>query len=716
MVLSDSSVQEAPPQQPYVPFGPLAGGSPVEVAAPTVSTPQLPVPLGPLQGAGIQQTPLPLSVPDVLTVLPTEQHTKDMASIAADVKKISGTAPNFGHKLLATLAALNGQFGPAMSILEQQRLTKMGQSMYPIVAKINEMKVRGDYDGAAEALQQVAAGMGPQGQHFMPIIQKQLDDITARRDNLQHASALYQYANAKMTKDDPRQADVKAFGALVKSKVNIGPDAIKQFMHDIGLNIQNVDNQTLVTGQGSGITTGTPYPQVFDIKSVDPIARNTVSAELGITPETMMNIKNGVPVPDPENIGYNTATYRRDLEKKLSAMSGFVASKDIAAAAPITPEYAQSLKAAGATNEQIATRTWTLEQGDAARLDQSRKLGQDELEKQKAQDKRPGSTQNPPVSYYDLKTGNLLPDVTREEFRLHLDTIGSQPTETYQKTILPLYRLRNKLDEFELMLPELPDSGNIVGRVNRYIEAKINNFLSTDAQLTDQSTLATVLSSAVDQYANSAGIPAARYQDLRRSTSTEFANKQEAAAAITRLKSLIAGEMTQYSTPGQLADGPTTPSYQHFAKVIGKYESGDNANVPNSTAGAVGKYQIIPDTAKKYLDDLKLREVDLLRPEVNQKVALMHMRDLEVLYPDRPDLAFAAYFSGSGNVDKDKGTIIDPSRRHKNPTTGKLEGPTVQQYVDRAMAELKKQQAASTLAPTVAPVQTVDGVKIRKAS
>ena len=88
----------------------------------------------------------------------------------------------------------------------------------------------------------------------------------------------------------------------------------------------------------------------------------------------------------------------------------------------------------------------------------------------------------------------------------------------------------------------------------------------------------------------------------------------------------------------------------------------------NSSKGAVGLMQLLPETAKEIAVGLgiNLKEDDLYNPEINIMIGTKYFSDLLKIY-DNTMLALAAYNAGPGNVSrwikngniKDDGTDIE---------------------------------------------------------
>ena len=89
-------------------------------------------------------------------------------------------------------------------------------------------------------------------------------------------------------------------------------------------------------------------------------------------------------------------------------------------------------------------------------------------------------------------------------------------------------------------------------------------------------------------------------------------------------------------------------------KAIMAAESGFNPGAV-SPKGAIGLMQIMPETAERYGvqgDRRKTIQQKLTDPKINIRLAARYLRDLQVLFPKRLELAIASYNAGERAVQK----------------------------------------------------------------
>jgi hypothetical protein len=154
---------------------------------------------------------------------------------------------------------------------------------------------------------------------------------------------------------------------------------------------------------------------------------------------------------------------------------------------------------------------------------------------------------------------------------------------------------------------------------------------------------------------------------------------------------------TPTATPTSAGTPPAGVDSRILRGILGNEGSGEQSVSPR---GAVGRFQVMPETARRYLpagmqqlSTQQIQETLTKSPGLANDIGVKHLANLQSKYPGRPDLVAAAYFSGEDNV-KD-GKIVNEALSDGNMT--------VRQYVDRFMQRYGGQSAASPQTPTPAP-------------
>jgi hypothetical protein len=158
-------------------------------------------------------------------------------------------------------------------------------------------------------------------------------------------------------------------------------------------------------------------------------------------------------------------------------------------------------------------------------------------------------------------------------------------------------------------------------------------------------------------------------------------------AARATADTVLAGAVADHQA--QAGKLPTSPNIE--SAILGQ-ESGGNPNAPTSANGAVGQFQIMPDTFARYAKPGE----DINNPADNAAVGKRILADLQQKYPNDPARVAVAYFSGEGNVSP-KGSPT-PYIRDTQDANGK----SVSSYVADVTGRLGK----STDTTVARPVQS----------
>ncbi|SNS68395.1 Soluble lytic murein transglycosylase [Noviherbaspirillum humi] len=120
-----------------------------------------------------------------------------------------------------------------------------------------------------------------------------------------------------------------------------------------------------------------------------------------------------------------------------------------------------------------------------------------------------------------------------------------------------------------------------------------------------------------------------------------------------------------------------------------------------SPKGAIGLMQIMPATAERYGlagDRRQSLEQKLADPKTNIRLGARYLRDLQKLFPQRPDLVLAAYNAGEGAVQKHRNRI-PPYAETRNYVQ------LVTQFFRLYQPEAQRLMVAANDAPALAPAR-----------
>lgn len=271
----------------------LTGGSkPQPIQAPTISPegfeqPNIPIgtkPVIPSSNQGLE----------LFQITPTEDAQTRM-------QQFDNNTSSFMPKFLATMAALSGNFGPALQLQEQQRKTNLAKATFPDIIKINALTNEGKFDEAqqlAEAVGNAAVSRTPELAPLYTGIANRIADKQNKVTQVKNTTAFYE-AHNDMYKASHNGEDSPLLAPLVKylkdaSKRNqpVDPGLMQSMMQKAEPHIQNVEGQTLSTNPLSGVTTSSVIPQVTKASQFESITGNAIGAAYGLTPTQLSNLHN----------------------------------------------------------------------------------------------------------------------------------------------------------------------------------------------------------------------------------------------------------------------------------------------------------------------------------------------------------------------------------------------------------------------------------------
>lgn len=611
---------------------------------------------------------------------------QDATGVLDAIQKETARSSNFGAHALATLAALNGNFGPAIALQEQKRKSKSIEQLTPALSKANELANSGRLQESTEFLQKVSANIADRAPEAQKVLQAAIEKISTKQYQFEQFKAYTKIMDENTPKNHPNRSIVNSFKIAADSNMPFTIDILKEIMANARPNVTVQDGVAQITSPVTGQTLSQPTEKFFDKKDLGGTVGLRLSSATGLLENQIVNsLQTGEPVTNSQGQVFTS----QELQQLTTKAQGLELQKVLSAAVPMDPALASGLRAIGKTPEQIALGDLSKADIDAAETHNAQRARELSIYQRQAGLEVPAPQADKPAIAFNRETGQADPFMTISDAQRNRDKMALVEPEKFNKEIQPLYKLQNKLALLQELLPELPDINSPLARTSSWIAKKLNNIFGFDEKLIEQQTLQSALSTFIEDYANAKGISAQRIADMKAPLTSEKASKEGATVVLNQLNNLIKTDLDQYRTqPAQSALGPSTSSYSGFMQAIKGTEGSAVGAI--SPKGATGQFQVMPQTAAQYLTKLGKKPTDLKDEKVNADVAALHMADLEKLYPNRPDLAAAAYFSGTGNVDAKRGIIIDPTKSDGNLTT--------QQYVDRVMKRMKDQQAASVVA------------------
>jgi soluble lytic murein transglycosylase-like protein len=652
--------------------------------------------------------PSPPNYPKASTGAEIKQHSKQLDEGV-------GFMPHF----LATVAALSGNFGPAIALEEQKRKTALTKYMEPHVREINSLIAEGDLKGAGEATDNLISTVGSRAPELAGYFKEQRADIRQKQAHINAYKNYLVWLDSTLSEDDPRR---KAYDAAKKIE-RTGGDTSGKFLDElvksITPHIQIIDGQIVNVDPASGKSTQTPLTAQFEPGMLKGLAGQQAVAKFGMDQAQLVNLLRGqaVELPDGRKID-STPQIRDEIRRSLQGSAKTESGMTIGAQAPLSAEQTALATSLGFTPEQIATRQFGREgaqaimAGDvqqkstiAAAAEMAKIMQNPAYAAQSGQglmDFTPGPTFGETVP---TSAATSLANIEKSG-----RNIVALPLTTIETKIRPLISSMNRLGEVGEMfrMYGLDSNSSLLDRSVSAINRKFSGWTGYTFSPNDTAgkVAEVIADKAIEDLVNSKNLPDTAVRQLKNMVKGIAANPDGAAAAVAEIMKVAQYELGQnigkVNVDRQSAVQPYVKEdwfnlSQQFgvppqivAAIQGNEGSRDDQVSP---AGAVGRFQVMPKTAKKYLDELKVGADQLALRPVNNYVALRYMQDLWNNYKDKPNpvqSVLAAYHGGPDAV-LPNGQI---SNTKKEPDLPNRPGKYTKDYAEEGLARVYKAAGA----------------------
>lgn len=527
------------------------------------------------QSAPFQPLPMGSQGLEMLSRNPGEDTSDRM-------RKYEQSSGGFMPHFLATMAALTGNFGPAIQLHEQKRKTALGKAVFPDIVKINALTNQGKFKEAQELAETVGASAGTRSPELVPMFQQisqriadkenRVVQTTARADYYESANNLWK--GRHNGEDNPFIKNALTFFKQhAKNMTPIDNDLAQQIMRDAEQHIQVMNNQVIGVGKSTGEMDIQPVPQAFQASQADSIGGLQVGASFGLSGNQLADLMNNLPVTSSQgNViqpGSPEATQVKQFVTNSQQLDAFYKRSPLI---PIDPTQTLHLLNTGVTPEEIATR----------HINKSKiEPGLQDFWKRKYMEALiPVQAQNEENALAISQSGGLVIDatslqpvnrpVTVKEIRESGGKLITVGKEQHQKVILPTLVAIQGLDTIPRLLAEIGDINQPKTRLGEGINSKLSSLLGVP--LSDTVVARTAVKSIIDNAIEqvnaliSPGRPNAAIGQLKQYMSGHFANTDDLVKAATfvqgELKRILnnnVGNAPQTALPSGTKGGTFTP-------------------------------------------------------------------------------------------------------------------------------------------------------------
>lgn len=671
----------------------------------------------------VQQAQAAPSVIGVLGGGSTAAPAPQQAPVKQDElsSKGAGTWPT----VLAVLSALNGNFGPAIQLEEQKRKTELYKQMYPHLRTINSLAAKGEYEKAGDLADQLITRVGDRAPEMVKYMEGERGRIAQKHENYNAFKTATNFLDSTWKEDDIRRPIVDSMKKMLKTPSNVTEKVLGLMIGKANdPHIQWINGALRITDPTTLNTSEAPGKQFFEPPK--GVSASLIQQQTGLTPENLTNAMNGRTFELFGQQMQSTPEFRAHLSQQLSKLAGTQAQMDFAQLNTMDPTQAEQRRNLGLSNEQIALRQEPV--GTSGRVLQGL---QERAEQLATAPIKAGIELDPTklggigLTHFDTSPENFgqdTPALTVAEQRASGGRYVPIDKKIMYERVQPSIRALNDLKQSDRMfeLLGLEDYASPLDRIQTGIRRKITQYtgLALKEGDTGATAIQALMNRAIEQLAESKAVPESSIGQLKK-MATGIAGAPETAREMLQVfQDKVQRDIAQYvdkskvehqygapvqGTPqARLDNAQHEQMWRPMAASLGvepalvqallKNEgSGDQAV---SRAGAIGRFQIMPETAAPYLAALSRRdgrpytEADLKNPTTNAEVAMLHLATLKSKHSTWtvPHI-LAAYIGGEGAVNSD-GSIN--TERREQLTAGGRPGNTVGNYVKTGMEHYNK--------------------------
>lgn len=533
--------------------------------------------------------------------------TGQSAKLGTDTSEKEGFWPGF----IATVAALNGQFGPLIQLQEQRRKTALSRELQPSLVQINEMINQGKTKEAQALTQQVFGRLGPRSPEIAAHLTSLTNKISGIEADFTHNESAYSFwknvieeQEATTGKKHILRPELNALGKAIKDRTPFG-----QQLSNIIYNRMQVKSQVTEGGAAqfseSGNVDKVSLPSIFRVEDLSGYVGDTLASELqqqGVPLNNdqvatllggrVVTTSNGQVIePTPQNISM--------LRNRIAQLQGVRAQIELGKQIPIEPVLASELSSLNVAPEKIASRTYTPEQAEQALVKRSQRIQRESAAQLYAKGDVPAIN----VGQYvlDIQTGQLVPGISTSKAISQPDRYAVFPDEKRFAQAEQLFNIRNRIAMVVGLLqdPSLPDGGSLIGRARSYGERELNARLGINPDFTGQQAAQTIAKDAIEILVNRLGVKAERYDYLTRQITDSLVNKQGIEAGLRQIDSLLQVEFnTSVSQGRREVTGSAGDNFKLLQPGTGATSTPSTVPSQGSTPVPVKKPGVIPGTLR----------------------------------------------------------------------------------------------------------------------
>jgi hypothetical protein len=277
------------------------------------------------------------------------------AQLDALDKQLSSPMPN----ILATAAALTGNFGPAFQLQEQKLKTAIGKAIFPSVAKIKELQVNNQWEEAQALADSTYARIGARAPEYEKLFQSISQQNADRMKSYKQLSDYTDYLGTVgySNKDHPGYQQWQALKKAVKERSTFAENMLSNIAASTKLHTQLVGGSVFQASETTGATSFKPAPAVMNQSDVETITGKEIQGHYGINGAQLTDVLNNTkPIEIGGVLEQPNSPMFQQIQRDYALRQQEESRYKIAPLVPIEPALTTQHLASGADPRMVGQR------------------------------------------------------------------------------------------------------------------------------------------------------------------------------------------------------------------------------------------------------------------------------------------------------------------------------------------------------------------------
>lgn len=488
---------------------------------------------------------LPEALPQQQPTLPHQDAVERFNTFVSQTEKQQSSP---WPMIISLVALANGNAGPLFQLEEQKRKTAVFKQAQPILAETSRLANEGKWNEAAIFAQQAIGQFGARSPELGQFLSQLNTMYSSKHRAWEEAKTAYGLLKETTPKEHPNYGLIKSLGEAIKNRSPFSENLLNTILTRSAPQVLQSEGATRLVSPLTGEQKEIPQTSFARTEDFSDHAKRMLSAETGMPINQIINTMREPNNPDAIALGF-----------RMSQLEGEAARFEIAKQVPLQPEIRTELGAMGYDVKQMAS-------GDvpAAAWQKAAEKYASRVERQQAATLHaagiiPSGLADRPFNVFDRETGQIRPDLTAMEALQNRERFSLLPPDRAGQGAF-LYQLKNKLALMVPIVREMPNTQDPIGRVASFAALGLDRRFGIDPSTTAIVAMQTFAKDIIEQYANSKGIKASRFDFLTRPLTSDLASKESALQVLKAIETMVNQDIdVTISQTGKAGTGSVGP-------------------------------------------------------------------------------------------------------------------------------------------------------------